>query len=139
MSNILVVVGSGVRNGNTDQLTDSFIKGAVEAGNKVEKVNLSGYLEGCKGCGACQINHHQCVIKDTMQDIYPLFEKAEIIVLASPLYFWSISGRLKSFIDRLYAMSANDEYAHKDTVLLMTSGSNGFYAFEQAVSFYRFF
>lgn len=139
MSKILVVVGSGTRNGNTDQLADSFIKGATESGHQVQKVNLTGPIEGCQGCGACQLNGNHCALKDTMQEIYPLFEEAEILVMASPLYFWSISGRLKSFIDRLYAVSTDDEYPHKDTMLLMTSGSKGFYAFEQAVSFYRFF
>lgn len=139
MSNILVVVGSGTKNGNTNRLSDSFIKWAKEAGHQVNKVNLSGNILGCKGCGTCQLNGNHCIIKDTMEEIYPLFETADTIVLASPLYFWSISGRLKSFIDRLYAISTNDEYPHKNTVLLMTSGSKGFYAFEQAVSFYRFF
>ncbi|MFQ6861912.1 MAG: flavodoxin family protein [Beduini sp.] len=139
MSKILVVVGSGTKMGNTDQLADSFIKGATEAGHQVHKVNLTDHIEGCRGCGACQLNGNQCALNDIMQEIYPLFREAEILVMASPLYFWSISGRLKSFIDRLYAISTNDEYPHKDTMLLMTSGSKGFYAFEQAVSFYRFF
>lgn len=139
MSKILIVVGSGDRNGNTDQLCEAFMKGALDAGNEVEKVNLSGSIEGCMGCGACQKNGNHCVINDKMQSIYPMFDKADTVVLASPLYFWSISGRLKSFIDRLYAASTEDKYKHKNTVLLMTSGSKGFYAFQQAVSFYNFF
>lgn len=139
MANILVVVGSGMKKGNTDTLVDSFINGANDAGHQINKVNLSNDIQGCLGCGACQLNGHRCLIRDTMQDIYPLFNQADLVVLASPLYFWSISGRLKSFIDRLYAISSDDQYPYKDTVLLMTGGSDGFYAFEQAVSFYRFF
>lgn len=139
MSNILVIVGSGFEKGNTNQLSDSFIEGAMQAGHQVTKVNLSGDIVGCVGCGSCQLNENHCMIKDKMEEIYPLFEQADTIVLASPLYFWSISGRLKSVIDRLYAISTKDIYPHKNTVLLMTCGSNGFYAFEQAVSFYRFF
>lgn len=139
MRNILVVVGSGNKRGNTDTLVEAFIKGAKESGHDVSKINLDGNIQGCQGCGACQKNGHQCVIKDRMQEWYSLFETSDTIVFASPLYFWSISARLKSFIDRLYAISTDDKYPQKETLLLMTSGSKGFYAFEQAVSFYRFF
>lgn len=139
MRNILVVVGSGNLNGNTDVLVEAFIKGATESGHNIKKVNLNGDLQGCLGCGGCKKNGNKCVIQDKMQNIYPFFESSDTIVLASPLYFWSISSRLKSFIDRLYAISKDDKYPKKDTLLLMTSGSKGFYAFEQAVSFYRFF
>lgn len=138
MSKILVVVGSNYH-GNTDRLSKYFIHGAKEAGNEVAKVVLNKNIAGCLGCGACQHNGHHCVIKDEMQNYNTLFVEADLLVFASPLYFWSISGRLKSFIDRLYAISTHDEYPHKDTVLLMTSGSKEAYAFEQAVSFYRFY
>ena len=139
MKNILVIVGSGHVQGNTSSLTDAFIKGAKETGHHVQKIILNKNIQGCLGCGSCQKNAHQCVIKDDMINYYSLFNKADILVLASPLYFWSISGRLKSFIDRLYAISTNDEYPSKDTYLLMTCGSKGGHAFEQAVSFYHFF
>ncbi|MHC1681450.1 MAG: flavodoxin family protein [Clostridiaceae bacterium] len=140
MRNILIVVGSGIQNGNTDNLAEAYIKGAKEVGHNIQKVFLGNQkVHGCIGCGACQLNEHVCAIRDDMQPIYSLFEKCDTIVFASPLYFWTISAHLKAFIDRLYAISTNDEYPHKDTVLLMTGGSEKFYAFEQAVSFYRFF
>lgn len=139
MKNILVVVGSGNKRGNTNLLADSFIKGAIEAEHYVDKINLSQTIQGCLGCGACQTNGHHCVIQDSMSEIYPLFMQADMVVLASPLYFWSISARLKCFIDRLYAISENDQYPFKETVLLMSAGDNHFYTFQQAVSFYRFY
>lgn len=139
MKNILVIIGSANINGNTNELADAFIKGALDANHHVQKVYLNGNLQGCLGCQACQHNGHKCVIQDKMQEIYPLFEQADTIVLASPLYFWTISARLKCFIDRLYAISTNDEYPFKNTLLLMSAGSEEFFAFEQAVSFYRFF
>lgn len=138
MKKILVVVGSGQVHGNTNELVEFFIKGAKESGNQVEKIVLNKNIQGCLGCGYCQKNNHQCALKDEMQNYYSLFNESDLIVFASPLYFWSISGRLKSFIDRLYAISTNDEYPFKETMLLMTCGSKGFYAFEQAVSYYRF-
>lgn len=137
MKNILVVIGSGLESGNTNQLSEAFIMGAKKAGHHVNRVFLGDKdIHGCKGCGACQ-SHHICAIKDDMQDYYSLFEQCDTLVLASPLYFWSISAQIKSFIDRLYAISVNDEYPQKETVLLMTCGSKGFYAFNQPVSFYR--
>lgn len=85
------------------------------------------------------MNGHKCMINDDIQDIYSLFNESDMIVLASPLYVWSISGRMKCFINRLYAISTNDKYPYKETALLMTAGSKEFYIFEQAVSFYRLF
>ena len=105
-----------------DQLARAFEKGAIQAGHKVKRIVLSKNLQGCQGCGACQINQHHCVIQDSMQEYYAMFEWADTLVLASPLYFWSISGRLKCFIDRLYAISQNDEYPYKETFLLMSAG-----------------
>ncbi len=138
MKNILVVLGSGTRKGTTAQLADSFMKGAVEVGNKVERVFLGDLsIEGCKGCNACR-KRKSCVIQDSMQEIYPLFEKSDVIVFASPLYFWTLSARIKAFIERLYAISEEDTYPKKECVLLMTAGDNNFWTFEQAVSYYRF-
>ena len=138
MRRILIVVGSGNINGHTDQLARAFEKGAIQAGHEVKRIVLSKNLQGCQGCGACQINQHHCVIQDSMQEYYAMFEWADTLVLASPLYFWSISGRLKCFIDRLYAISQNDEYPYKETFLLMSAGDNHFWTFEQAVSYYQF-
>lgn len=140
MKNILIIVGSGISGGNTDKLADAFAEGAVCAGHHVNKIFLGGKeLSDCRGCGACQLNGNQCVIKDAMQEIYPLLMDCDMVVLASPLYFWTISARLKVFIDRLYAVSREDKYPHKDSVLLMTAGDDNFWTFEQAVSYYRIF
>jgi len=72
-----------------------------------------------------------------MQKAYPLFEKCDLLVLASPLYFWTISVQTKSFIDRLYSISRNDKYPSKETMLLMTCGSEKEYAYDQTESFYQ--
>lgn len=139
MRRILIVVGSGNINGHTDQLARAFEKGAIQAGHEVKRIVLSKKLQGCQGCGACQINQHHCVIQDSMQEYYAMFEWADTLVLASPLYFWSISGRLKCFIDRLYAISQNDEYPYQETFLLMSAVDDHFWTFEQALSFYSFY
>lgn len=139
MKNILVVVGSGFHNGNTDKLAEAFLSGAADAGHTVNKVFLGEQsISGCRGCGACR-KGHGCVIKDAMQEIYPLFSKCDTVVLASPLYFWTISASLKAFIERLYAIMTEElEYPRRDALLLMTAEDDNFWTFEQSVSYYRF-
>ena len=121
MKKILVIMSAGTKRGNTDRLTDAYIKGLVERGHSVTKVYLGNMrIEGCRGCGVCQRLAHQCAVRDGMEDIYPLFAACDTVVMASPLYFWTITAKLKSFIDRLYAISVDDKYPQKDSVLLMT-------------------
>ena len=88
-----------------------------------------------------------CVIQDDMQATYPLYARCDMVALASPLYFWTISARIKAFLERLYATSAEDKnppkgryekYAEKDCALLMTAADDFFWTFEQAVAYYRF-
>lgn len=116
MKKILVIMSAGTKLGNTDRLTDAYIKGLVERGHSVTKVYLGSMrIEGCRGCGVCQRLAHQCAVRDGMQDIYPLFAECDTVVMASPLYFWTITAQLKSFIDRLYAISVDDKYPQKDS------------------------
>lgn len=147
MKNILVVVGAGLKRGNTDRLADAFVKGAKENGHEVAKVFLGDKaVNGCFGCNACRWNK-PCVQKDGMAELYPLYERCDTVVLASPLYFWTISARVKAFLERLYATASEDpnpplgryeKHMHKDCALLMTAEDDLFWTFEQAVSYYRF-
>lgn len=137
MKNILVVLGCGKRNGNTDQLADSFIQGAIEVGHNVKKVFLGEKkIEFCRGCNACMIKG-QCVIKDDISIIYSDYNKCDMIVLASPLYYWTITGMLKTFIDRLFG-SGFDYHMKKDCILLMTARQPAQKSFDQATSYYKF-
>lgn len=139
MKKIAVLVGSARKHGNTDQIADAFIQGATEEGNICTKVYLGEKnIQGCRGCNYCQNNNHQCIIQDAMQEYYPLFLEADVVVFTSPLYFWTISSWIKTFIDRLYAISVDDQYPRKETVLLMSAGDDHFWTFEQAISYYRF-
>lgn len=136
--NVLVLMSAGTRFGNTDRLTDSYIKGLSENGHTVTKVYLGNMnVVGCRGCGACQRNGNHCVVQDDMQQLYPLISASNTIVMASPLYFWTITARLKSFIERLYAISVDDKYPEKETVLLMTAGDNGDHTFDQALGYFH--
>lgn len=136
--NVLVLMSAGTRQGNTDRLTDAYIKGLSEKGHSVTKVYLGDMrMAGCRGCGACQRNGNRCAVQDDMQQLYPLFAACDTLVMASPLYFWTITARLKSFIERLYAISVKDKYPQKETVLLMTAGDNNEHTFDQALSYFH--
>ena len=140
---ILVILG----NGNTKQLADSFVSGAAQAGHQVETIALSEIeVKGCLGCNACRYGK-PCVQSDDFNRIVPKLKEADLVVFASPLYFWTISSKLKAFIERFYCIAQRDEtppygryekYPVKDAALLMTSADDFFWTFEQAVSYYRF-
>ena len=147
MKNILIVVGGGRPKGNTAQLVQAFTRGAEEAGHKVEILSLlKNEIKGCIGCNACRYGK-PCIQKDEFNDIVPKIKSADLIVFASPLYFWTISSRLKAFIERFYCIAEEDanpplgryeRYPVKDCALLVTSADHFFWTFEQVVSYYRF-
>lgn len=103
-------------------------------------------MKGCLGCNACR-NGKPCIQKDRFQELVPKIKEADCIVFASPLYFWTISSKLKAFIERFYSIAEEDEnppygryekYPVKDSALLMTSADDLFWTFEQASSYYQF-
>ncbi len=147
MKRILVIVGGGRPNGNTNQLVDAFIKGAIEAGHEIEKVSLNKTeVNGCIGCNACRYGK-PCIQKDGFNELVPKIKTADCIVFASPLLFWTLSSKIKAFIERFYCIAEKDEnppygryekYPIKDAALLMTSADDFFWTYEQAVSYYKF-
>lgn len=147
MKNILVVQGGGRINGNTSQLADSFIQGAKEAGHTVEKISLNkNEVKGCIGCNACRYGK-PCVQRDDFNEMVPKIKAADLIVFASPLLFWTLSSKIKAFIERFYCIAEEDpnppfgryeRYPVKDAALLMTSADDFFWTYEQAVSYYKF-
>ncbi len=147
MKQILVIQGGGRPNGNTEQLIRAFAKGAEAAGHRVEVISLLRQeVKGCLGCNACRYGK-PCVQKDAFNEMVPKIKATDCLVFASPLYFWTISARMKAFIERFYCIAQQDpnpplgryeKYPEKDCALLMTSADNFFWTFEQAVSYYRF-
>ena len=147
MKKILVVMGGGRPKGNTEQLADAFIRGAEEAGHSVEKVSLlKTEVKGCLGCNVCRYGK-PCIQKDGFNELTAKIKQADLIVFASPLYFWTISSKLKAFIERFYCIAEEDpeppygryeKYPVKDSALLMTSADEFFWTFNQAVSYYQF-
>lgn len=104
MKNVLILSGSPRKGGNSDLLCDEFLRGAVEAGNPVEKIRVAEKkIDCCSGCYFCQTSGGVCAKKDDMQEILQKLIDADVIVLASPVYFYSIDAQLKALIDRTVA------------------------------------
>lgn len=101
--NVLILSGSPRKGGNSDLLCDAFLKGAADAGNKVEKVFVRdkkiGYCNACYACRGTGI----CAIRDDMAEVLEKMHWADVIVMASPVYFYSIDAQMKALIDRTLA------------------------------------
>jgi multimeric flavodoxin WrbA len=129
---IVVLNGSPRRKGNTSALVNAFAKGAEENGNVVTEFFLQGMdINGCRGCfGGHSAKDCPCIQKDDMAKVYPAVRDADVVVLASPLYYWDVSGQLKTAIDRLFALEEGDGQRlrgnGKAGVLLMAAEGNGF-------------
>ncbi len=123
------------------------MRGAMEAGHNVELISLNKLtVNGCSGCNACRYGK-PCVQKDDFNALVPKIKSADLIVFASPLLFWTLSSKIKAFIERFYCIAEEDDnpplgryekYPVKDAALLMTSADNFFWTYEQAVSYYKF-
>ena len=138
---IMILNGSPRPKGNTAMLIDEFTAGAESSGHTVTRFNLQKMaIKPCIGC--CKGGkdpESPCTQKDDMDEIYRAFKEADIIALASPLYFWGITGQLKIAIDRLFAaMEHPDGYVvpHKDCILLMAAGSDSEENWQPATDYY---
>ena len=116
MKKVIVISTSLRRGSNSDMLADQFAEGAKAAGNEVEKISLVGKnIQFCKGCLGCQKLGH-CVINDDVNDIMTK-------VWATPIYYYEMSGQMKTLIDRMNAMYEQD-YAFRDVYLLTTAAED---------------
>ena len=99
---VLVISSSPRKGGNSDVLCDEFVKGAKEAGNNVEKIFLKDKkINYCTGCGFCNTNDYTaCSQKDDMPEILEKIIDSDVIVLSTPVYFYTMCGQMKTFIDR---------------------------------------
>ena len=97
---ILAIVGSPRKGGNSDLLCDAFLKGASDNGNETEKIYIQDLkLQPCMACYGCRTTK-KCVQKDAMPAVFEKMIKADVILLSTPVYFYSLSGQMKVFIDR---------------------------------------
>lgn len=125
--NILVVTGSPRKNGNTEIMAEEFARCAIEAGHQVTVRNLSiSKVEPCIACQYCFTHDGVCVQKDDMNDILNDLNSADMLVLASPIYWFDVSAQMKCFIDRMYAL-AKKGFHIQSIAMLLNSGADGVY------------
>lgn len=123
MKNVVVISTSLRAGSNSDMLADKFIDGAVSVGNTVEKISLAGKnIAFCKGCLACQ-KLGRCVIDDDVNEIMKKVLAADVVVWATPIYYYEMSGQMKTLIDRMNAMYSLD-YKFRDIYLLSTAAED---------------
>ena len=118
---VLIISASPRKGGNSDILCDRFMQGAKESGNTVEKVSLRdlkiGYCMACYGCR----NTKKCVQKDDMEELLSKMIEADVLVLATPVYFYSMDGQMKTMIDR--TLPRYTEIRDKDVYFIATAAA----------------
>ncbi len=124
MSKKILVISSSPRKGaNSDTLCDEFIRGAKEAGHEVEKVALRDLkIHPCFACYYCASHTDECVQNDDIPQVMLKMEHADVVVLATPVYFYSVSAQMKMFIDRTMARWRN--FKNKEFYYILTSGED---------------
>lgn len=133
MKNILIVSSSFRKNGNSEMLVKEFERGVKEAGNAVEVVSLRDLNIGfCRGCLACQ-KSGECVIRDDAEALAEKMKNANALVFATPVYYYSVSGQLKTMLDRMNPIYGSD-YKFTDVYLLATAAEDEKSAVEGTVT-----
>lgn len=123
MKKVLILSGSPRKGGNSDILCDEFAKGALAAGNEVEKIFVAEKkIAPCTGCYFCKNHGGRCALNDGMDEILQKIIDCDTLVLSSPVYFYSISAQLKAVIDRTVARWT--EIGNKDLFYVMTAAED---------------
>ena len=132
MSKKVLIISTSLRGGsNSDILAKECEKGALEAGHNVEYISLKGKdIQFCIGCLSCQAKK-SCVLKDDVAGIMEKVMEAETIVFATPIYYYEMSGQMKTLLDRLNPLYAR-EYKFRNIYMIATTAENEKSAFEKA-------
>lgn len=130
---ILVLNGSPREDGGTAAMVGAFAEGARSAGHEVDAANVAALdIHGCKGCEYCHTKGGgSCIQRDGMDEIYPLWDEADMIVVASPIYYGSFSGQMHCAIHRTYAPGIPRRC--RKMALLLCSGAHGVYGHAEGI------
>ena len=129
---VYIVSSTPRKSGNSEILANEFARGAEEAGNTVKKINVRDLnLQFCSGCLYCQ-SHDKCVLSDGMNNLYNDIQTSDVLVFATPIYYYEMSGQLKTFLDRLNPLYPR-ENSFKDVYLLATAADSDDAAMDGAI------
>ena len=136
--NIVILSGSPRKGGTTDKLVASFTEGAESVGKQVTLFRVADMkIKACVACDICKKAQASCVHTDDMVHIYEAIRKADVLVYASPVYWFTVSAQLKLALDRIHAISA-EKLPVKQCALLMTcADAKEAHAEEGAVVMYK--
>lgn len=135
---VLVVSASPRRGGNSDLLCDQFMLGAKDAGNQAEKIFVRNKkINYCVACDACRGNGGNCVQKDDMAEVLDKMIEADVIVMATPVYFYTMDAQMKTLIDRTY--SRYTEISNKEMYFIVTAAYGRKQAMERTIEGFRGF
>ena len=135
---ILIISSSPRKGGNSDLLCDQFIAGANEAGHNTEKIYVRDKkINFCTGCGTCFQGKKPCPQRDDMPEILDKIVSADVIVMATPVYFYTMCGQMKTLIDRTCARYT--EISNKEFYFLITAAVGQKQALERTVEEFRGF
>ena len=134
MTKKILIVSSSLRGGsNSEILAHKAEKGAIDAGNVVEFINLKGKeIKFCIGCLTCQ-QTHKCVLKDDMADLIAKVQNADVLIFATPIYYYEMSGQLKTFLDRCNPLYPQ-ENKFKDVYLITSAYDSSEKAADRAIN-----
>ena len=136
MKNVLILSGSPRKGGNSDLLCDAFQRGAEESGHTVIKVRVAEKkIAPCRGCYFCSEHDGECVMQDDMAELLQAIIDADVLVLASPVYFYSVAAQLKAVIDRTVARWT--EVKNKELYYIMTAADAERSALETTLACFR--
>ena len=117
---VVILSGSPRKGGNSDLLCDQLLNGATESGHQVEKISLREKKIGyCVACDACQKSGGRCVQQDDMAEVLEKLINADVIVMATPIYFYTMNAQMKTLIDRCYALYT--QISGKEFYFIMTA------------------
>jgi multimeric flavodoxin WrbA len=135
---VIIISSSPRKGGNSDLLCDEFLNGVNKTGYNVEKIFLKDKnINYCTGCGTCISKGKACSQKDDMAEILNKLINSDVIVMATPIYFYTMCGQMKTFIDR--TCSRYNEISNKDFYFIMTAADNNRKAIDRAVEEFRGF
>lgn len=133
MSKVLIIKTSLRAKSNSDILADKVVEGAKDAGHDVEVISLKDKTVGfCKGCLACQTTQ-KCVIKDDAVEIAEKVKDVDTLVFATPIYYYEMSGQMKTLLDRLNPLFPSD-YKFRNVYMISTAAEDETFVPEKAVS-----
>ena len=134
---VLILSSSFRKGGNSDTLCDQFAMGARDAGHAVEKIFLNDkHIGYCRGCGVCNTTH-KCIQKDDMAEILNKMVEADVIVMGTPVYFYSMNGQMKTLIDR--TVPRYEEISGKEFYFIVAAADSSHANMEKTLEAFRGF